>query len=68
MKANEYRLMAECVSTGVAFGLQRANKHAQTPLMTTTQQAALAEHLEREIMLAICEYFTFPVDSDGESV
>lgn len=67
MRANEYLLLATCIENGIAAGLRRMDKHATDPL-TDDQRARAEEHLEREVMSAICEYFTFPVDTEPEGV
>lgn len=54
-----YDLLVDCVETGIAWGLTRADKHAAVPL-TPERRAALAEHLEREVIAAITSKFNFP--------
>ena len=67
MRVNEYLILIECIEAGVAYGLRRADKHASDPL-TADQCARLADHLERELLSAICAKFTFPVDTDADGV
>jgi hypothetical protein len=63
MRPNSYTILCDCLDAGIAYGLRRADKHADDPL-TDAQRERLAEHLEREILNAICEKFDFDVDRD----
>lgn len=67
VKVNEYLILSECIEAGVAYGLRRYDKYA-TVALTSDQHIHLAEHLEREVLNAICEKFTFPVDTTPETV
>lgn len=63
MKPNTYRIILDCLETGIAVALRRMDKHADNPL-TEEQRNRAAEHLEREIMDAICDKFNFEDDDE----
>ena len=63
MKTNTYRIIVDCLETGIAVALNRMDKHAEDPL-TDAQRDRAAEHLEREIMSAICDMFNFEGDTE----
>ena len=63
MKPNPYRIIVDCLETGIAVALNRMDKHAEDPL-TDAQRDRAAEHLEREIMSAICDKFNFEGDTE----
>jgi hypothetical protein len=54
MKAREYDLMQLAVEDGVAIGYARAYKHTDEP-----SEHEMKDHLQREIMNQICEWFDF---------
>jgi hypothetical protein len=54
MRVNTYNLLSQCVEDGIASGLMHAHKHVEHP-----PEEMVREHLERDIMNAICEWFTF---------
>ena len=54
MKANEYKILEECVERGVDYGYQRAFKHTDNP-----SEDVIKECISRNIMMEICEYFNF---------
>ena len=62
MRANEFKLMSECIERGTAFGLTRAYKHYEPPTREQIQQ-----YIEESVMNEICEYFNFK-DDDGSEV
>jgi hypothetical protein len=63
MKPNTYRIIVDCLEKGITVALNRMDKHAKDPL-TDTQRDRAAEHLEREIMDAICDKFNFEGDTE----
>jgi hypothetical protein len=58
MKANEYRVLTDCVDRGVNYGVRWAYKLTDTP---TTEQ--IMNEIYDAVLLEICEYFSF---QDGE--
>lgn len=56
MKANYWKIIEMAVDQGVECGLNRAFKHTDEP----TREQIHAE-VEREIMLALSEYFEFDI-------
>lgn len=54
MKANEYKLMEDCVERGINAGYQKAFKHSDNP-----PEEEIKQQINHYIMLEICEYFTF---------
>jgi hypothetical protein len=54
MRVNTYNLLSQCVEDGIATGWMHAHKHAEHPA-----GEFIYECLERDIMNAICERFTF---------
>ncbi len=63
MKPNTYRIITDCLEEGITVALNRMDKHAEDPL-TDAQRDRAAEHLEREIINAICEKFNFEHDNE----
>lgn len=59
MRANEYRLLQECVESGISLGWARAHKHHDNPTPGQIQQA-----IEDAVMLEINEYFFFEAVED----
>jgi len=49
-----YSIIADAVSRGVGFGVQRAFKHDEAPPADT-----IGEHVEREVMNALAEVIDF---------
>ena len=56
MKPKSYKIVEMAVGQGIGFGLNRAFKHTDEP----TREQIHAE-VEREIMLALSEYFEFDI-------
>jgi hypothetical protein len=54
LQVNAYRLLSECVERGVTAGWRHAHKHTDAPT-----EAQLLEHLGRDVMNEISNYFTF---------
>jgi hypothetical protein len=54
---NLYKLLDRAVSEGVSYGVRRAFKHLEHP-----DEATIEEHVEREVMNAICEVMVFSDD------
>lgn len=54
MKANEYRILADCVDNGITSGYARAHKYSETP-----EENEIKKQIYEAVMLEICEYFTF---------
>lgn len=57
MKPREYPLMVDCVERGVAYGLQRARKHTDTP---TDEQIRVA--VVDAVLSTIAESWVFDDD------
>lgn len=53
MRVRVYDVLSECVEQGIQFGLNRMEKYA------ITERDGMAEHLHREIMVAVCQKFQF---------
>ena len=64
MRAKEYEILQMAVENGVGFGIGRFDKHRDTPL-TDAEVGSLREHLEREVLGAICEWFSFQDEAEG---
>jgi hypothetical protein len=60
MKPDTYKLIEQCVESGVAYGLTRAYKHTDKP---TSEQ--MKEKITQAVMHEICEWFQF--DPRGEA-
>lgn len=60
MKPDSYKLLMQCVETGIAIGWRRAHKHNDTP-----DEEAIKLAIENAIQTEICEWFTF--DAKEES-
>jgi hypothetical protein len=54
MRVNTYNLLSQCVDDGIAAGWRHAHKHVEHP-----DEAVIAEHLSRDIMNEVCEWFEF---------
>ena len=57
-KINAYAVISESVDSGIAYGLNRADKHASDPL-TEAQRERVRYHVEQEVMNALCEVVDF---------
>lgn len=55
MRANEYKILVECVERGVTFGMARAVKYTDTPTDKAREEAIV-----NAIMNEICDVFIFP--------
>jgi hypothetical protein len=60
LRVRAYPVLIEAVEAGVAIGWNRAFKHEDAPHADT-----IREHIEREVLNAICERFDFPADSES---
>lgn len=60
VRVNAYVVIARAVEEGVACGWRRAHKHTDSP-----GEEAILEHIEREVMGALCEALNFD-DQAGE--
>lgn len=54
MKVKTRKLLEDCIEKGVMFGWNRAHKHLENP-----SQDVVLDHIQREIMNEIDEYFSF---------
>jgi len=54
MTPDTRKLLDRCIEDGVAVGLRRAFKHTDQPT-----EDALAEEIQRAVMVQIDEWFTF---------
>lgn len=61
IRARVYPLMTETVEAGIAYGLQRADKHADD-VLTDAQRARVLDQVHLAVMDAICERFEFEDD------
>ncbi len=59
MKANEFKIMEDCIERGFDGGYQKAFKHTDDP-----SEDQIKEQVLHYIMLEICEYFKFEEDKD----
>ena len=59
MRARGFAVLSRAVEEGVAAGYRRAHKHSEAP-----GEETICEHVEREVLGAICEVFAF--DDEGE--
>lgn len=59
MKANEYKVVEDCVKRGIDTGYRRAFKHTDEPL-----EENIKMNIEEAVMLEICEYFKFEEDKE----
>jgi hypothetical protein len=59
VKIDAYRVISEAVETGVTYGLRRADKHAEIPLVEE-QRERVASHIHSEVMNALTEVLIFP--------
>lgn len=63
MRANEYKIIRECVERGVSWGLIRAVKHTDTP-----SEEARKETIIDAVMIEICDNFIFLDNEQTEQV
>jgi hypothetical protein len=49
-----YRVMAMAVESGVAYGVNRAFKHTDSP-----SREAIVEAVENAVLTELCEWFSF---------
>lgn len=56
LKLSTYRLVARAVAEGAAYGLHRYNKYNDDKQVDVEMAA---EHVEREVMNALCEVIDF---------
>ena len=61
MRVKEYIVLSDCVERGVAYGINRAHKHNDTP-----SQDEIASAVIDAVMLEIAEYFDFDTEIDVE--
>lgn len=54
MKANEYKILDDCVIRGIDAGWNRAHKHTDTP-----SEYGIKEQIQHYVMLEVCENFNF---------
>lgn len=54
MQVKEYTVLTDCVERGVAYGMNRAYKHSDTPSADYIKQ-----QITDAVLLEICEYFSF---------
>lgn len=60
LRVRAYPVLEQAIETGVAFGWSRSHKHEAHP-----DEETVKEHMEREVLNAICEAFDFPEDDDA---
>lgn len=54
MKANEYKVLEDCVERGITAGYNKAFKHTEEPSQQDIENA-----ISHYVLLEICEYFEF---------
>lgn len=54
MRANEYKILCECVERGAQWGYRKAHKHTDNPSSET-----ICSSVADAILLEISEYFEF---------
>lgn len=59
VRVNLYAIVCRAVEEGVAYGIQRAYKYADRPT-----REAVEEHVEREVLNALCEVLDFGSDDE----
>lgn len=57
VRVDTYRVMAQAVESGVAYGWNRAHKHVDDP-----DPENIKEEIERAVITEICEWFRFGDD------
>jgi len=62
MKANEYKILCDCIERAVEYGYNRAFKHTDKPTRTEINNA-----MANAILNEICEYFSFEGDNHDET-
>jgi hypothetical protein len=54
MQVKEYTVLVDCVERGVAYGMNRAYKHSDTP-----SPEYINQQITDAVLSEICEYFDF---------
>lgn len=62
MKANEYRVLSDCVERGVGYGYNRAHKHTDNPV-----PELLRDTIADAVLNEIAEYFRFDETENTEN-
>jgi len=62
MKANEYKILCNCVERAVEYGYNRAFKHTDKPGHYLNRYI-----IYQAVMNEICEYFSFEGDNHDET-
>jgi hypothetical protein len=60
MKANEYKVLTDCVEKGIDYGFTRAHKHTDGP-----SEESLKNEIHDAIMSEICQNFIFQENEHG---
>lgn len=63
MRADEYRLLAECVERGVNWGWQHAHKHVDSP-----GEWDIKNRITDDVLNEICEAFRFQDDLEEQVI
>ena len=58
VKIQTYKVISRAVDEGVAYGLRRYNKYSHHAI-TDSEIDVAAEHVEREVLNALCEVIDF---------
>lgn len=58
MRARDYVALVDALESGIAYGLRRADKHADDPL-TPKQIERVEREVYEHVLMAICERFSF---------
>lgn len=56
-----YSVLCRAVEEGIGIGWRRAHKHTSSP-----GEHDIRDHMEREVMSAIAEFFTFTEEGEEE--
>ena len=60
MKPDAYKLLMQCIETGIGLGWRRAHKHNDAP-----DEQYMRDAVKAAVMDAICEWFSFDGDEDA---
>jgi hypothetical protein len=64
MKANEFKVMSDCLEKGIDYAFNRFYKYNDFDIPKDKEEA-LKDLLEDAISLQICEYFNFENDAEN---
>ena len=64
LRANPWHMMHEALDAGIAYGLNRADKHADDPL-TDAQRARVVNAVFDAVLLEVSERFLWDDEEDS---